>query len=61
MQYNELMKGDPDEIFPGYQSNIHLDLAELSKLSGHMIQKCTDFKNIEPDFIKTIISDQCHV
>ena len=52
MQYNELHKGDPDEVFPGYQSNIHLNLAEVSKLTGHMIQKCTDFKNIEPDLIK---------
>ena len=49
MQYNEIGKGDPDEVFPGYQSNVHLDLAELSKLTGHMIQKCTDFKNIDPD------------
>ncbi len=52
MQYNELHKGDPDEVFPGYQSNIHLNLAEVSKLTGHMIQKCTDFKNIEPDLVK---------
>ena len=52
MEYNELMKGDPDEIFPGYQSNIHLDLEEVSKLAAHMIQKCTEFKHIEPDFIK---------
>ena len=54
MQYNELGKGDPDEVFPGYQSNVHLDLAELSKLTGHMIQKCTDFKNIDPDREKSL-------
>ena len=54
MQYNELGKGDPDEVFPGYQSNVHLDLAELSKLTGHMIQKCTDFKNIDPDRVKSL-------
>ena len=54
MQYNELGKGDPDEVFPGYQSNVHLDLAELSKLTGHMIQRCTDFQNIDPDAVKLL-------
>ena len=54
MQYNELGKGDPDEVFPGYQSNVHLDLAELSKLTGHMIKRCTDFQNIDPDAVKLL-------
>lgn len=52
MQYNDLHKGDPDEVFPGYQSKLHIDLPEVSLLVGHMIQKCTDFKNIEPSEVK---------
>jgi len=50
MQYNNLeSRGEPDEVFPGYQSRLFVELPELSKLTGHMIQKCTDFKNIDPD------------
>ena len=50
MQYNEL--SNPEEVFPGYQSRLHIDLPEVSLLVGHMIQKCTDFTNIEPSDVK---------
>ena len=54
MQYNNPHVGHPDEVFPGYQSTLHASLKELSKLTGHMIQKCTDFKNVDPDQVRVM-------
>ena len=52
MQYNDLNSGDPEEVFPGYQSKLHIDLPEVSYLTAHMIQKLTDFTGIEPNDVR---------
>jgi|TARA_B100001094_G_scaffold37064_1_gene31258 hypothetical protein len=53
MQYNDLdSRGEPDEVFPGYQSRLFIELPELSKLIFHMIEKCTEFENIDTNYAK---------
>lgn len=50
MQYNNLNVAN--EVFPGYQSKLYLELPELTYLIGYLIQKCTDFKSIDPSEVK---------
>ena len=52
MQLNDINTGDPEEVFPGYQSKLHISLPEVSYLTGYMIQKLTDFTNIEPNDVQ---------
>ena len=46
MQFNNMEV--EDEVFPGYQSRLRPNFPELAYLTGHFIQKCTDFTNIDP-------------
>ena len=50
MQYNNLNVAN--EVFPGYQSKLYIELPELTYLIGYLIQKCTDFKTIDPSEVK---------
>ena len=50
MQLNNL--NVENEVFPGYQSKLHIQLPEVTYLIGHLIQKCTDFKSIDPSDVK---------
>ena len=50
MQLNNL--NVENEVFPGYQSKLHIQLPEVTYLIGHLIQKCTDFKSIDTSDVK---------
>jgi len=50
MQLNKLNVAN--EVFPGYQSKLHIELPEVTYLVGHLIQKCTNFKKLDPSEIK---------
>ena len=50
MQFNNMEV--EDEVFPGYQSRLRLNFPELAYLTGHFIQKCTDFTNIDPATVR---------
>ena len=50
MQLNNL--NVENEVFPGYQSKLHIQLPEVTYLIGHLIQKCTDFKSIDPSDVR---------
>tara|TARA_B100001996_G_scaffold39714_1_gene29041 strand:- start:44 stop:823 length:780 start_codon:yes stop_codon:yes gene_type:complete len=50
MQFNSMDIND--EVFPGYQTKLRLNLPELTYLTAHFIKKCTDFTEIDPNVIR---------
>ena len=45
---------NPDIVFPGPTGKFPILLPELDYLVGYVIQKCTDFKNIDPKNVESL-------